>query len=50
MLSFYPEFEAEPMDNIEYVFLLDVSCSMKVCVSRFAENAIFIEPDQTDLV
>ena len=30
MLSFYPEFEAEPMANIEYVFLLDISCSMKV--------------------
>ena len=29
MLSFYPEFEAEPMANIEYLFLLDVSCSMK---------------------
>ena len=30
MLSFYPEFEAEPMENIEYVFLLDMSSSMKV--------------------
>ncbi len=36
MLSFYPEFEAEPMENIEYVFLLDLSCSMKVCVSKLS--------------
>ena len=39
MLSFYPEFEAEPMENIEYVFLLDMSCSMKVI---FPPNLTFL--------
>ncbi|XP_028417262.1 protein mono-ADP-ribosyltransferase PARP4-like isoform X3 [Dendronephthya gigantea] len=29
MLSFYPEFEADQIENVEYIFLLDVSCSMK---------------------
>ena len=30
MLSFYPEFEAQSMSNVEFVFLLDLSCSMQV--------------------
>ena len=30
MLTFYPVFEAESIQDMEVVFLLDVSCSMKV--------------------
>ena len=30
MLTFYPEFEAESPQEVEVVFLLDLSCSMKV--------------------
>ena len=30
MLTFYPEFEAEIPREIEVLFLLDLSCSMKV--------------------
>ena len=30
MLTFYPEFEAESPPEVELVFLLDLSCSMKV--------------------
>ena len=41
MLSFYPEFEAEPMEDIEYVFLLDISCSMKV--GSFSSSQTFFK-------
>ena len=30
MLTFYPEFEAESPQQVEILFLLDLSCSMKV--------------------
>ena len=30
MLTFYPEFEADPTDQEEIIFILDLSCSMKV--------------------
>ena len=30
MLTFYPEFEAEIPREVEVLFLLDLSCSMKV--------------------
>ena len=30
MLTFYPEFEAETPREVEVLFLLDLSCSMKV--------------------
>jgi hypothetical protein len=30
MLVFYPEFEAEQPDEVEVLFYLDASCSMKV--------------------
>lgn len=30
MLTFYPEFEADPISENEIVFLLDLSNSMKV--------------------
>ena len=33
MLTFYPEFEAETPPEVEVVFLLDLSCSMKVSSS-----------------
>ena len=33
MLTFYPEFEAESPQEVEVVFLLDLSCSMKVSYS-----------------
>ena len=29
MLTFYPEFEAETPREVEVLFLLDLSCSMK---------------------
>lgn len=35
MLTFYPEFEAESPQQVEILFLLDLSCSMKVSVTRF---------------
>ena len=34
MLTFYPEFEAESPEQVEVVFLLDLSCSMKVSLIR----------------
>ena len=34
MLTFYPEFEAEIPQQVEVVFLLDLSCSMKVSSIR----------------
>ena len=34
MLTFYPEFEAESPQEVEIVFLLDLSCSMKVSSIR----------------
>ena len=30
MLAFYPEFESESPQVVEVLFLVDVSCSMKV--------------------
>ena len=33
MLTFYPEFEAESPPEVELLFLLDLSCSMKVSSS-----------------
>lgn len=33
MLTFYPEFEAESPTEVEVLFLLDLSCSMKVSSS-----------------
>ena len=33
MLTFYPEFEAESPSEVEVLFLLDLSCSMKVSSS-----------------
>lgn len=35
MLTFYPEFEAESPPDVEVIFLLDLSCSMKVYFSVF---------------
>ena len=32
MLTFYPEFEAKSPSEVEVIFLLDLSCSMKVSV------------------
>lgn len=33
MLTFYPEFEAEAINENEIIILLDLSNSMKVCLS-----------------
>ena len=40
MLTFYPEFEAESPSEVEVIFLLDLSCSMKVHFSVFSSQAL----------
>ena len=44
MLTFYPEFEAEIPREVEVLFLLDLSCSMKVSHIMMMMNILYREP------
>ena len=47
MLTFYPEFEAEIPQEVEVLFLLDLSCSMKVShiiMMMMMINILYREP------
>ena len=40
MLVFYPEFDAEPPAEVEIIFFVDASCSMKVVRPRAQSLAV----------
>ena len=42
MLTFYPEFEADSPQEVEVLFLFDLSCSMKVGYIPCCFNVMFL--------